>query len=87
MTIFIIALVLIFAVLCWPVRRANPDAPIVNLSALGYKLQPSKPDDEGLMLFKLIDADGQEVAATDARGTVEDALVMARKFIESEEMQ
>jgi len=40
-----------------------------------------------LMLFKLIDADGEIVAATDTRGTVEDALVMARKFIEQEEMQ
>lgn len=84
-TFLVVLLVALFVILCIPTRDANPDAPVVSLNELGYRLQASKPDADGLCNFKIIDRDGEEVARTDTPGTLDDAFAMAAKFVMEEE--
>lgn len=82
MIIFLtILLVLLFVILCIPTREINPDRLAVRLKDYGYELRASRPDANGLCTFKLIDSFGVVIGETDAPGTGEDALTMARKFM------
>lgn len=55
-----------------------------TLNDLGYKLQPSAPNAQGLCTFAIIDAHGAEVATIDRACTLDEAFAAAREFVESE---
>ena len=56
-----------------------------TLKDLGWQLKSSKPDANGLMLFRIVDKDDCEIAVIDSPCTVDDALIAARKLAETEE--
>lgn len=48
-----------------------------------YELRASQPNTDGFCTFRLIDRiTGEEIAHTDEPGTLDEAFVMARKFVE-----